>query len=197
MHDIVLGALRSHWNQNYPPQKALTLSFHGWPGSGKNFVTNIIIEHLYAAGAKSNFVHQFIGRIHFPLESKVAQYQVCFIMNYNFVVKNMVKFYFQENLQEWIKTNVSRCPQQIFVFDEVDKIPPQVLNSIKPMIDYHKYVDKVDYRKSIFIFLSNTGANIINQRLLELWHETGIKREDLKLHHFESLISKGAFNEEG
>lgn len=74
--DIVINALKSHWDSTHHPQKALTLSFHGWPGSGKNYVTRFIVENLYKLGSKSSFVHHFIGRIHFPLEDHVAKYQV-------------------------------------------------------------------------------------------------------------------------
>ncbi|RZC39350.1 Torsin and/or AAA 5 domain containing protein [Asbolus verrucosus] len=177
VQDIVVNALRSHWDGAHKPQKALTLSFHGWPGSGKNYVTRFIVENMYAAGIKSNFVNQFIGRIHFPLQENVAQYQ--------------------EDLYKWIKGNVTKCSKQLFIFDEVDKMPSQVLNVIKPMIDYREDVDGTDYRESVFIFLSNTGANLINEHFLDLWKKQGRKREDLKLKDFEMLISKGAFNEEG
>ncbi|XP_044259628.1 torsin-1A-like [Tribolium madens] len=175
--DIVTNALRSHWDDTHEPQKALTLSFHGWPGSGKNYVTKFIIENMYKYGSKSKFVHHFIGRMHFPNSDKVSEYQ--------------------ENLHQWIKGNTTNCGKQLFIFDEIDKMPPKILNIIKPMIDYRDDVDGVDYRGCIFIFLSNTGADLINEHFLEIWKEDGVMREDLKLEDFEPLITKGAFNEEG
>jgi hypothetical protein len=175
--DIVINALKSHWDSTHHPQKALTLSFHGWPGSGKNYVTRFIVENLYKLGSKSSFVHHFIGRIHFPLEDHVAKYQ--------------------NDLQEWIKGNVTKCPRQLFIFDEVDKMPPKVLNILKPIIDYRDNVDGIDFRDSVFIFLSNTGAELINEHFLDFWNNKGMKREELKLSDFEKLITKGAFNEEG
>lgn len=57
-------------------------------------------------------------------------------------------------------------------------------------------VDKVPYTEAIFIFLSNTGATVINERYHELW-SAGKQREEMKLSDFESLISRGAFNEKG
>lgn len=75
-------------------------------------------------------------------------------------------------------------------------MPATVLNAIKPMIDYRDVVDGVDYTKTIFIFLSNTGASLINAHYEQMWHE-GRKREELQLSDFENLIAKGAFNEEG
>lgn len=100
------------------------------------------------------------------------------------------------NLQQWIRGNVSQCERALIVFDEVDKMPMGVLNAIKPMIDYNDHVDNVDYRKAVFIFLSNTGSSVINTHLLALW-EKGMKRSEIKLSDFEELIMKGAFNEKG
>lgn len=75
-------------------------------------------------------------------------------------------------------------------------MPPKLLDIIKPMIDYNQRVDKVDYRKCIFIFLSNTGSKAITDAYLKFWRN-GVRREDIKLKDFENLITQGAFNEEG
>ncbi|KAB0802881.1 hypothetical protein PPYR_05067 [Photinus pyralis] len=174
--EIIVKALKSHWDERYQPSKALTLSFHGWPGGGKNYVTGFIKEALFTLGGASDHVHHFVSRINFPEESKVAQYQ--------------------RDLYEWIKSNVTKCPKQLFVFDEVDKAPEYLLNIIKPLIDYNAYVAKVDYRKSIFIFLSNTGESLITDQMIKL-HHSGIPRKDIQLQDFENLIIKGAFNEHG
>lgn len=91
---------------------------------------------------------------------------------------------------------MTRCPKQLFIFDEVDKMSPEVLNIIKPMIDYNRNVENVDYRKAIFIFLSNTGQGLINDIVIDYWSR-GEKREDVMLEDFEPLISRGAFNEMG
>jgi ATP-dependent Clp protease ATP-binding subunit ClpA len=76
-------------------------------------------------------------------------------------------------------------------------MPPKVLNILKPIIDYRDNVDGIDFRDSVFIFLSNTGAELINEHFLDFWNNKGMKREELKLSDFEKLITKGAFNEEG
>lgn len=91
---------------------------------------------------------------------------------------------------------MSNCPRQLFVFDEVDKMPPGILNGIKPILDYNRNIDKTDYRKSVFIFLSNTGGTDVTSTLLKFW-ETGKSREEIELADFERLIMNGAFNEEG
>nr|CAH7722522.1 unnamed protein product [Callosobruchus chinensis] len=172
----VVHAIAAHWNPQYKAPKPLVLSFHGWAGSGKNYVSNYIAESLYKYGTKSKFVHLFVGRIHFPIEQNTHIYQ--------------------QQLYSWLKGNLTKCPKQLFIFDEVDKMPPEILNAIKPMIDYKEEVDGVDYTQSIFIFLSNTGSALVNEHYEELWNK-GIIRKELKLSHFEKLIEKGVFNEEG
>ena len=64
------------------------------------------------------------------------------------------------------------------------------------MLDSHYGVNDADFSQSIFIFLSNTGADLINEHYRDLFLE-GRKREDLTISDFENLIQKGAFNEEG
>jgi hypothetical protein len=33
---------------------------------------------------------------------------------------------------------VSECPQSLFIFDEIDKMPEGVIDAIKPFIDFHE-----------------------------------------------------------
>lgn len=105
-------------------------------------------------------------------------------------------FFLQTNLYNWVKGNVSICGKQLFIFDEVDKMPSDILNVIKPIIDYNENVENVDYRDSIFIFLSNTGGSIIIEEAIKFWRN-GVHREDIKQKDFEKLISRGAFHEKG
>lgn len=73
--DTVLGALVGHFQQP-EPKKALSLSFHGLPGSGKNYVANMIAESMYKTGLKSSYYHYYNARIDFPHDNKVSEYQV-------------------------------------------------------------------------------------------------------------------------
>ncbi|KAK2715053.1 hypothetical protein QYM36_009891 [Artemia franciscana] len=165
----------SHAKNKYP-RKALVMSFHGWTGNGKNFVAKQIVDALYVEGMKNRNVHIFFSTLHFPKEDQVDIYKI--------------------HLIDWIRGNVSRCDRSMFIFDEVDKMPPGLLDAIKPFMDYHVEIDGVDYRKSIFLLLSNTGGHDITQKSLELWKK-GRKREEFKYEDFEKLIQMGAFNEPG
>ena len=70
----VPNAVVGHLN-NKSPSKALALSFNGWTGSGKNFVSEIIAEHIFKMGMDSSFVDLIIGTHDFPRKSKVDIYK--------------------------------------------------------------------------------------------------------------------------
>lgn len=59
----------------------------------------------------------------------------------------------QDQLQSWIRGNVSVCPRSLFIFDEMDKMHAGLIDSIKPFLDYYELLDGVSYRQAIFIFL--------------------------------------------
>lgn len=75
MIETTVNALKAHWDSPHA-LKPLTLSFHGWPGGGKNYITKFIVESIYKKGYKSSHVHQFVGRIHFPMVDKSNKYKV-------------------------------------------------------------------------------------------------------------------------
>lgn len=73
--DLVFSAIHSHvFHLN--PRKPLVLSFHGLPGSGKNYVVSMIANALFKKGEKSGHYHFFNGRSDFPNDNKVALYKV-------------------------------------------------------------------------------------------------------------------------
>ncbi|XP_058528122.1 torsin-1B isoform X1 [Ochotona princeps] len=72
--EVILKAL-SGFKNNKNPKKPLTLSLHGWAGTGKNFVSQILAEHLHPRGLRSHYVHLFVSTLHFPHEQNVKMYQ--------------------------------------------------------------------------------------------------------------------------
>lgn len=172
--DLVLNAIAAHWNSNHA-KKPLTMSFHGYTGSGKNFIAQIIAESLYVKGMKSKYVTLF-SRIDFPEKSNISTYK--------------------KNLYDYVKSKVSECGRHLFIFDEVEHMHPGILDGIKTVLDYYDNVENVDYRQAIFIFLSNTGSLSISNHFLELWR-AGVHRSSIKLVNFEMLIAQGAFNTHG
>ena len=76
----VVRHLKAHLS-NDDPSKALALSFHGGAGTGKNYVSKIIANHVYKEGMKSKFVHMIASTTEFPHVDMVPLYKVyCFII---------------------------------------------------------------------------------------------------------------------
>ncbi|TKC39302.1 hypothetical protein EI555_013138, partial [Monodon monoceros] len=174
--EVILKALTGFKN-NKNPKKPLTLSLHGWAGTGKNLVSQIAAENLHPKGLKSNFVHLFVSTLHFPHEQHIKLYQA----------RN------SDQLQRWIRGNVSACASSVFIFDEMDKLHPGVIDAIKPFLDYYEQIDGVSYRKAIFIFLSNAGGDLITKTALDFWR-AGRRREGIQLKDLEPALSVGVFN---
>lgn len=73
--ELVLTAVRGYLEMPRP-DKALALSFHGWSGTGKNFVARMLAENLYQDGLRSDCVKVFISTLHFPHPKNVDLYEV-------------------------------------------------------------------------------------------------------------------------
>ena len=173
--ETVLKAVAGHLN-NKSPSKALALSFNGWTGSGKNFVSKIVAQHIFKRGMESSFVHQIIATHDFPHQSDVE--------------------FYKRQLRNRVAKAVSDCPRSLFIFDEMDKMPTGLIDVLKPYLDHYPDVGKIDYRKSIFIFLSNTGGHKINEAVINQWRE-GMKREDITIKQLEEVINFRQFNMKG
>ncbi|XP_054908670.1 torsin-1A-like [Poeciliopsis prolifica] len=169
---IILKAVDGFMN-NRNPKKPLVLSLHGWTGTGKNLVSQIIAESIYTKGLKSRFVHLFTSTFHFPH-------------------KDLINLY-KSQLQQWVRESVTKCERSMFIFDESDKMHPGLIDSIKPYLEYYDNLDGISYRKSIFIFLSNTGGDDITKTALEFW-KMGKDREKITLKDLEEKLSLSAFN---
>ena len=173
--EVVYNAVAGHI-QNPNPEKALVLSFHGWTGCGKNHVSKIIADNLYKLGINSKYTHQIIATHDFPHQERVAVYK--------------------DKIRQLIIQKVKECPFTLFIFDEVDKVPAGLMDTLRPFLEHHQHVDGVDYRNCIFIFLSNTGAKLINEHVFKHWNN-GNKREDITIKDMDRIINNGAFNLEG
>ncbi|XP_075180844.1 torsin-1A-like [Anomaloglossus baeobatrachus] len=148
--------------------KPLVLSFHGLTGSGKTYMSQILAKHFNPRGAESQFVHKIVASVSFPHKSDIQTYK--------------------DQLHAWIRGNVSRCEHSLFVLDDIDKMHPELLHSLKPYLDYHDNIDGVSYKKSIFIFMSNTGANIISDLALAFQKQVN-QREEIRLFDVHNKLS--------
>ncbi|XP_026484523.2 torsin-1A [Vanessa tameamea] len=171
----ILEAHKNLYNNSKGSKKALVLSLHGWSGVGKNYAATMIAEALYRKGMQSKYVKLFMGKKDFDC-SDVQKTQIDLINKVNELVRN--------------------CPASLIIFDEIHEMCPSILDAIKPMLDHHHAVDGVDYRNTIFIFISNIGGKEIVTNLLDLYSQ-GIKRNDVDFHNFEPIIRRAAYSTGG
>ncbi|XP_040533757.1 torsin-3A [Gallus gallus] len=163
--EVVIQAVRG-FLQSPQPQKALVLSFHGWSGTGKNFVARMVAAHLYRDGLKSECVRVFIALFHFPHHKYVDSYKV--------------------QLEKQISETVQLCEQSLFIFDEAEKLHSGLLDVIKPFMA-RSDKGQQDNRRSIFLFLSNIGGSAINEVALDFWR-AGRAREEIPMELLEQQL---------
>lgn len=176
VEEKLFQAVASHYKEIDKSQKPLVMSFHGTQGTGKNFVSNMIAEAVFAKGTGSKYYHVFHGS-QYTDTSRVSHYQ--------------------EQIKNEIFEAIDACPYSIFVFDEVDKMPGGIFDSITAMLDHHTLVRGKNFRRAMFIFLTNFGGKEITEVLFHLTRKKGLYRHETKLHHFEDISKIGVYNREG
>ncbi|XP_075227673.1 torsin-like protein isoform X2 [Lycorma delicatula] len=172
--NVVLAALKGHFETT--SSTPLTLSFHGSTGVGKTYVAEFIVRSLYKRGFESKFVRTYVGSMHFPLIKEIEKYE--------------------NDITETITSMTRACPQSLFIFDEVHKLQTGLLNKISSLIKDSRISKENKLSKAIFIFISNTGAEVISKKTLE-YINIGTDRNQFKLSDFETDIKDVAFSEGG
>lgn len=119
------------------------------------------------------------------------------VANHNFSFSFFSITFFQIQLVKEITEAIYKCQQSLFVFDEVEKMPAGVFESIASLLDYHSHVGGVDFRKAIFIFLTNAGGEKIAAKLHDMMENDGIYREKTKLNDFDFIAEVAAYNLDG
>uniref|UniRef100_A0A8C2R405 Torsin-3A n=1 Tax=Capra hircus TaxID=9925 RepID=A0A8C2R405_CAPHI len=165
--ELVLTAVRAYLEMPRP-DKALALSFHGWSGTGKNFVARMLAENLYQDGLRSDCVKVFISTLHFPHPKNVDLYE--------------------EELTDKIRKTQEHCRQTLFILDEAEKLHPGLLEALRPHLERQAPSNRrAESKRTIFLFLSNLGGNIINEVVLNLL-KAGQSREEVRMEHLESRL---------
>ena len=170
----VLQAVSSHWSDD-DPSKALVMSFHGPSGVGKSHLSNLIVKNMYGAGVNSPFARKFHSEYVFKDPNKASDYR--------------------DELQLWIKTNVSKCARSIFIFDELGFMPEGIIDGLKPFLEPQPMFNGVDYRKSIFIFISNVGGKEITKHCYSITNK-GKSRDSITLSELQTVLQSSAYEQE-
>uniref|UniRef100_A0A8C6WA26 Torsin-3A n=1 Tax=Nannospalax galili TaxID=1026970 RepID=A0A8C6WA26_NANGA len=161
---LVLRTVRGYL-ETPQADKALALSFHGWSGTGKNFVARMMAENLFRDGLRSDCVKMFISMLHFPHSKYVDVYK--------------------EQLLSQIKETQQRCRQNMFIFDEAEKLHPALLELLGKHLELRApEAHRAESSRTIFVFLSNLGGSVINEVVLGFL-KAGWSREEITMEHLE------------
>lgn len=171
--------LRTHLI-NDKPSRPLVMYFAGWTGTGKTYVAKLIASSIYKEGMRSKFVKYISSSWHFPVKIETKEE----------IAQN------RQRLRDLIRDTVSQCERSLIILDELDKLPPGVVDGLQPMLDYVEDVDGIKYNKAIFIFLSNTGSDQLKELAYHMYKE-GKERKDLLVKDVERILMQEAFKEPG
>ncbi|EAT44169.1 AAEL004448-PA [Aedes aegypti] len=163
VQDVLVNAIGAHYDNIENSRKPLVMSFHGTPGTGKNYVSDFVAAALYKNGISSKFVYKYTAS---DLDTDLAAS---------------------------VKQTVKNCPYSLFIFDEIERMPTGVFDSIVSLLDHHSALKGFDFTKSIFIFLSNSAGIEIAKKLKSLMDD-GSYRDQTKLSDFERIAELAAYN---
>ncbi|KAI6646319.1 Torsin-1B [Oopsacas minuta] len=167
--------IKGHLN-NPKPLKPLVLSFHGWTGTGKTWVSKLITESLYTEGLNSKFV-KFIPVPHFFRDTLRTRELA-------------------ENLHHKMMRSLETCPHTLFIFEDIQYMNPRILDELVMYLNYPQPLAGIDFTKAIYIFLSNSGATKINDYAAEQFMG-GRRRESISLGEMHQIISDKIYSEDG
>lgn len=68
-------------------------------------------------------------------------------------------FGLQEELKSWVQGNLTECARSVFFFDEMEKMPPGVIDVLEPFLGPSHVVFRTNYRKAIYIFIGYTHTH--------------------------------------
>ncbi|XP_037387254.1 prosalusin isoform X2 [Pygocentrus nattereri] len=97
------------------------------------------------------------------------------------------------DLKRWVQGNLTACARSIFIFDEMEKMPPGVIDVLEPFLGPSHVVFQTNYRKAIYIFISTAGQEVINKVALESL-QTGRDREEIQPEELEEAIAEAVYN---
>ena len=175
VNDFVPRVILNHISSK-EPKKALAISLHGWTGSGKTYVVKFITKLLYFKGFESKYVHRRQSTKHYRDSSKIKEYK--------------------NEIQNLVETATKECTTSLFIFEEFDKMPFGLADVLVPYLDFYQEVDGVDFRKNIFIFVSNTGGDVINKEAYSHFKK-GKKREEITRFKMQKLLKLVAYQDGG
>lgn len=175
VQDSVVKLIKGHLT-NRKPQKPLVLSFHGWTGTGKTWVSKLIADSLYKEGMDSKFV-KFIHVPKWFRDSAKTREQT-------------------EKLHHTIESTLARCKYALFIFDDMHVMNPRVLDELIFYMNYPPPMDGLDLTKAIYLLLGNSGATKINDFTIQQFRD-GRDRNSIRMNEMHNFISDKIYSEKG
>lgn len=81
------------------------------------------------------------------------------------MLRSVACVYSQEELKSWVKGNLTECARSVFIFDEMEKMPPGLVDVLEPFLGPSHVVFRTNYRKAIYIFI---GYELIQRHRMSL-----------------------------
>ena len=143
--------------------KPLVLSFHGWTGVGKNFISKIISDSF-----RYTLVNHIVIPLHFPHEAFEHKYG--------------------QIIRDWLVSNSTSCLVNIVILDEMDKAFSPVTEGILAAVEALSQPCLLA-TPTIILMLSNSYATDINRLFFQFSSQLE-NREQMSALQFDSLFSK-------
>lgn len=96
------------------------------------------------------------------------------------------------DLERQLLDAVKQCPRSLFIFDEVDKMPVGIFDTVAKLLKNPG--STLLFCDSTFIFLTNSAGTEIADKLIELTSVHDVMRDNTNYHHFEEIAKMGAYN---
>ena len=175
VQDSIPNLIKGHMI-NPSPRKPLVLSFHGWTGTGKTWVSKLIAESLFKKGLDSKYVKFIPVPLWFRDTTRTKEQS--------------------EKLHQTIESTLARCKHSLFIFDDIKAMNPQILDQLVPYFNYPPPMDGIDYTRAMYILMSNAGAATINDYTVEQFRK-GRDRNSIRMNEMHNIISDRIHVEEG
>ena len=175
VQNSVPSLIRGHL-RNPSPRKPLVISFHGWTGTGKSWVSKLIAESLFQNGLTSNFVVFIPVPLWFRDPSKTREQS--------------------DKLHHVIESTLARCKHSLFILEDVGAMNPKTLDELLPYLNYPAPMDGIDYTRAIYLLMGNAGGTKINDFTMEQFRN-GRERTSIRMNEMHNIISDTIHNEEG
>lgn len=96
-------------------------------------------------------------------------------------------------MKSWVQGNLTDCARSVFIFDEMEKMPPGLIDVLEPFLGPSHVVFRTNYRKAIYLFISTAGQELIKRVVLEN-RQAGRERDEIKLSDLQEALERELYS---